>query len=127
MDFNDAIAYALRGGVILSAALLLLGLALLVINGRSGQYTVSQIASTASLVNSSYFNARAIITGVQTMNPVSIMFLGLVVLIATPIVRVVLGIAQFMKEKDWLYTAITLIVFFNLIFAIFILPSVLHL
>jgi uncharacterized membrane protein len=38
---------------------------------------------------------------------------------------VVLGIAQFAKERNKLYTVITVIVLFNLMFAIFILPVIL--
>ncbi len=126
MDFNDAIAYALRAGVIVSAALLFIGFLLLMIKGKAGYYSINEIASTASVVNSSYYSANTLIKGTLSFDPIAIMFLGLVILIATPVIRVVLGIAQFIKEKDWIYTVITLIVFFNLIFAIFILPSILH-
>lgn len=126
MDFNDVIAYTLRIGVLISAALLILGFVLLVVSGKSGYYSINEIASTASMVNSSYFNANTIITGTITLNPVAIMFLGLVVLIATPVLRVALGLAQFIKEKDYIYSIITAIVLFNLLFAIFILPSLIH-
>jgi uncharacterized membrane protein len=49
------------------------------------------------------------------------------VLIATPVLRVALGIASFAMEKDWLYVFITTVVFINLMLAIFILPSIMHL
>ncbi len=127
MDFNDVIAYALRAGVLISAALLFLGFALLIAKGKAGYYSVNEITSTASMINSSYFNANTIIEGIVTMNPLAIMFLGLVVLIATPVLRVALGLAQFIKEKDYIYSIITAIVLFNLIFAIFILPKIMHL
>ncbi len=126
MDFNDVIAYTLRAGVLISAALLFIGFLMLVIKGRSGYYSIDEIASTASMINSSYFNANTIIKGTITLNPVAIIFLGLVVLIATPVLRVALGLAQFIKEKDYIYSIITAIVLFNLVFAIFILPSLLH-
>ncbi|MFP3224730.1 MAG: DUF1634 domain-containing protein [Nitrososphaeria archaeon] len=126
MDFNDVIAYSLRAGVLISAALLFIGFMLLIIEGRAGYYSISQVTSTASLINSSYFNANTLIKGTMSMNPIAIMFLGLVVLIATPVLRVVLGLAQFIREKDYIYSAITAVVLFNLLFAIFILPSLLH-
>jgi Predicted membrane protein len=127
MDFNDVIAYSLRVGVLISAALLFIGFMLLLIEGKAGYYSINQIASTASMINSSYFNANTLIKGTVSMNPVAIMFLGLVVLIATPVLRVALGLAQFIREKDYIYSTITAIVLFNLLFAIFILPSFLHL
>jgi uncharacterized membrane protein len=126
MDFNDVIAYSLRAGVLISAALLFIGFMLLIIEGKAGYYSISQVTSTASLINSSYFNANTFIKGTMSMNPIAIMFLGLVVLIATPVLRVVLGLAQFIREKDYIYSAITAVVLFNLLFAIFILPSLLH-
>jgi uncharacterized membrane protein len=126
MDFNDVIAYSLRAGVLISAALLFIGFMLLIIEGRAGYYSISQVTSTASLINSSYFNANTLIKGTMSMNPIAIMFLGLVVLIATPVLRVVLGLGQFIREKDYIYSAITAVVLFNLLFAIFILPSLLH-
>lgn len=126
MDFNDVIAYSLRAGVLISAALLFIGFMLLIIEGRAGYYSISQVTSTASLINSSYFNANTLIKGTMSMNPIAIMFLGLVLLIATPVLRVVLGLAQFIREKDYIYSAITAVVLFNLLFAIFILPSLLH-
>jgi len=126
MDFNDVIAYSLRAGVLISAALLFIGFMLLIIEGKAGYYSISQVTSTASLINSSYFNANTLIKGTMSMNPIAIMFLGLVLLIATPVLRVVLGLAQFIREKDYIYSAITAVVLFNLLFAIFILPSLLH-
>ena len=36
--------------------------------------------------------------------------LGLLLLIATPIARVVFSVAGFARQRDWLYVAITLIV-----------------
>jgi uncharacterized membrane protein len=84
MDFNDVIAYSLRTGVLISAALLFIGFMLLIIEGKAGYYSISQVTSTASLINSSYFNANTLIKGTMSMNPIAIMFLGLVVLIATP-------------------------------------------
>ncbi|NAY82330.1 MAG: DUF1634 domain-containing protein [Thaumarchaeota archaeon] len=126
MDFNNVIAYSLRAGVLISAALLFIGFMLLIIEGRAGYYSISQVTSIASLINSSYFNANTLIKGTMSMNPIAIMFLGLVVLIATPVLRVVLGLAQFIREKDYIYSAITAVVLFNLLFAVFILPSLLH-
>ncbi len=36
--------------------------------------------------------------------------LGLLVLIATPIARVIFSVVGFIRQRDWLYTAITVVV-----------------
>jgi uncharacterized membrane protein len=44
---------------------------------------------------------------------------GLIVLIATPIVRVLFSLIGFFFEKDWVYVVITAIVFIVLMFSLF--------
>ena len=125
MDFNDVIAYALRIGVIISAVLIIIGVALLFARGDSNGYTLNQIARPNSIVNSSLFQPSEVISGVPSLRPLDFIYLGLMVLIATPVVRVILGIVQFALERNKLYVVITAIVLFNLMFAIFILPIIL--
>ncbi|MCI2414130.1 MAG: DUF1634 domain-containing protein [Candidatus Aramenus sp.] len=122
MDFNDLIGNALRIGVIISSAFIILGSVLLFVMGHSNSYTLSQISSPESVVNTSEFPPTQVIKGVEDLQPLDVIFLGLMILIATPVIRVALGIAQFASERNKLYTVITAIVFFNLMFAIFILP-----
>ncbi len=122
MDFNDLIGNALRIGVIISSVFIILGSVLLFVVGHSNGYTLSQISSPESVVNTSEFPPIQVAKGVEDLQPLDLIFLGLMILIATPVVRVVLGIAQFASERNKLYTIITAIVFFNLMLAIFILP-----
>ena len=42
--------------------------------------------------------------------PAAVIQLGLLILIATPIARVIFSVFAFAAERDWLYVAITLIV-----------------
>ena len=125
MDINDAIGLALRVGVLLSAAIILIGVVLVFTHQGSNGFSLSQIATPNSRVNSSIFQPSEVIEGLSKLNGLDYVYLGLMVLIATPIIRVVLGIVQFVKERNKLYTIITVIVLFNLMFAIFILPVIL--
>jgi uncharacterized membrane protein len=125
MDINDAIGLALRVGVLLSAAIILIGVVLVFAHQGSNGFSLSQIAAPNSRVNSSVFQPSEVIGGLSELNGLDYVYLGLMVLIATPIIRVVLGIAQFAKERNKLYTIITVIVLFNLMFAIFVLPVIL--
>jgi uncharacterized membrane protein len=40
----------------------------------------------------------------------TLIWVGLLILVATPVARVVFSLAAFLLERDWTYTAITLIV-----------------
>ncbi len=51
---------------------------------------------------------------------------GVIFLLATPVLRVLLSILMFAMEKNRLYVAITLVVFMNLLIALFVLPAFLH-
>ena len=60
-----------------------------------------------------------ILHGVATLNPDSIIMLGLLVLIATPVARVGMCIVGFLFERDHLYTAISAIVLVILLYSLF--------
>ena len=51
---------------------------------------------------------------------------GVILLLATPVLRVLLSILMFAMEKNKLYVVITVIVLMNLLIAIFVLPALLH-
>ncbi|MDA8243889.1 MAG: DUF1634 domain-containing protein, partial [Elusimicrobia bacterium] len=44
--------------------------------------------------------------------------LGLLMLIATPIARVVFSVFGFLRERDWLYVAVTLVVLAILLYSL---------
>ena len=48
--------------------------------------------------------------GAFTLNPLYLIQLGLLVLIATPVVRVITCVAGFALERDWMYATVSLIV-----------------
>lgn len=125
VEFEDIIGWSLRIGVIISAILIIFGIALVVVNHGAGPYTFSQLVSPDSNISTKTISFNNFMNGVKDLNGVYIILLGLIVLIATPVLRVAIGIAQFAKQKDYLYTAITIVVFFNLMFAIFIIPHLL--
>ncbi len=123
MEMNDIISYGLRIGVIISFLLLALGSMLLFINGGGGGYTIKQLSMTNSSINSSQFSINGIMHGIGMLDGMDIIMLGLIVLVATPIVRVLLSIVAFVVERNPLYTIITIIVLTDLMIAIFIIPK----
>lgn len=122
-SFEDIIGWSLRIGVLISAALIIFGMALIYVHRGAGDYAFNTLVTPKSPVNTSvlpvsYISSR----NLATLNGLSYILLGLVVLMATPILRVAIGIAQFASERNWLYTFITAVVFTNLMLAIFVIP-----
>jgi uncharacterized membrane protein len=61
----------------------------------------------------------AVVSGLVDMRPVALAQAGLLVLIATPVVRVLTSVVGFALEGDRLYAAITLIVLAILLVSLF--------
>jgi uncharacterized membrane protein len=95
-----AIAWVLRGGVALAGALIALGLFARLLSGEA-----PPILSPLS--------------GLHGLGPDSLMTLGLLVLIALPVVRVAMTVILFVVERDYIYLAITGFVLFVLLFGLF--------
>lgn len=103
-DTEIIISKTLRFGVILSAITIVFGLLLLIITRNSG-YSGSSFPTSPI----------QIIKGLFLLKPYAVILTGLLILILTPVFRVGISILTFLREKDYLYVAITTIVFFILI------------
>jgi uncharacterized membrane protein len=125
MDMNYVISYVLRIGVVASVLLVSAGFILLFVNNGSNGLALSQIASANSGINSSIFTVPAIIGGIFAYQGIDFILLGLIVLMATPVTRVFFSIFAFLYNKNWIYAVITLIVFIDLMIAVFVVPSLL--
>jgi uncharacterized membrane protein len=93
----------LRGGVILSAAIMVVGLA-----GFYARYARGGL--TVGLATAPPHSLSGVLSGLSHGDPVAIIALGLLVLLATPVVRVVISVAVFASARDRLFTLITLVV-----------------
>ncbi len=121
-DIEKAISYSLITGVIISSGLIILGLAFIFAQGGAGPYGFAQISSFTSAVNSKTFGVNEVFSGLSAFNGISYIYLGIMVLIVTPIMRVILLIFQFLYERNRLYFIISVIVLFNMLFALLLLP-----
>jgi len=121
ISIEDTISDVLRIGTLLSAILVAFGLVLLFINNGGG-FSISSLESPSSNVNSLTFSISDMINGLSKFNGISFIFIGVIVLIATPIMRVIMSILYFIKQKDRLYVAITTIVLLGILVALFIVP-----
>lgn len=98
------IGVVLRSGVVLSAAIICLGLVLLVVKGLfTGQMRIDAALPYPRSLG-------ALLAGLLALDPASVLSLGLVVLIATPFARVAVSIVAFAVERDWRYVVVTALV-----------------
>jgi uncharacterized membrane protein len=120
LDMNIVISNLLRFGVILSSAFIVVGLAIIFVkNPPAFPATVEQL--TASNFGKTTLDAGVLLSGVAAANAIYVIQLGLIILLATPVVRVAASVILFAAEKDRTYVAITLIVLGILIVSIFVI------
>jgi uncharacterized membrane protein len=108
------IGHTLRIGVITAAAIVLIGGILYLVENASTtpHYQTFHAASNSSDTLS------GVIQNVRDLNGEGIIQLGLLVLIATPILRVIFSIIAFALERDVLYLVATLIVLAVLLYSV---------
>ena len=108
------IGQLLRAGVLLAAAVVLFGAALYL--GRSHAAITNYHQFT--MERESLRSMQGIVALAAHFNSQGIIQLGLLLLIATPIARVIMAGVGFYIEKDWLYTVVCAIVLGVLLFSL---------
>jgi len=113
-QLESSIAYMLLTGVIVSALLVFLGGVLYLHNGSRAvpDYRHFRLASPALR------SVAGIVHGAMALEPDSVIQLGLVILIATPVVRVVFCVVGFLRQRDRLYLVISTAVFCILVYSL---------
>ena len=102
-QFEQIIANLLRVGVSVAACVVLLnGICYLVGHGREhASYSAFQPA---------VYSFRDIEQGVSTGNCIAMIELGLLLLIATPVLRVAVSFVEFLREHDYRFAFLTIFV-----------------
>jgi uncharacterized membrane protein len=90
------ISQVLRGGVFLS---------MLIIASGSVWFFLDPSSYHAPLTT-----LPSVIQGITQGNPRALIMMGLLLLLATPVIRVAISVTLFALEHDWLFVAITVIV-----------------
>jgi len=112
---DQIMAVLLRSGVLLSASLVFIGGVIYlwrhdlpVTNYRVFQGEPQELRTVGGILREAgKFHGRGLIQ------------LGLLLLIATPVARVLFSVLAFLYEKDWTYVAITMIVLALLCYSLF--------
>ena len=115
---NDVISDLLKYGVIVSAVIIAAGVVLTFANTPE-----SFPSSLQLLVSTNYGEPHGgisgLASGLASGSPASVLQLGLIVLLATPVARVIASVILFAAERDGKYVAITLIVLCVLLLSTF--------
>ena len=108
------IGYTLRIGVVTAAMIVLIGGVLYLVQNHSTavHYDAFHAASKHS------DNLSGIVRNVRAWNSYGIIQLGLLVLIATPIMRVMFSVIAFALERDIVYVVVTLVVLGVLLYSL---------
>ncbi len=118
-ELNDDIAKILRYGVVLSTVMVAVGLVMMLVAPPAGAPGTLQ-GTIAANFGRPTLNPSALLEGIADGNGVSVLELGALILIATPITRVAASVLLFLRESDMLYVGVTLLVLGMLLFAIFV-------
>ena len=105
-DMQSIIGWILRAGVAASMVLVIIGGAFFVYRHGHSIPDYSHFKGVPYFIH----NTDGIIAGALDLKGQAIIQLGIILLIATPVMRVAFSAIGFVLEKDYLYTAITLIV-----------------
>jgi uncharacterized membrane protein len=100
-DYSAVIGWILRGGAMLSAAIVLFGLLLLLL--RPGDLAETSLQVFPHTLNQ-------VLTGLLVSQPQAVIAAGLLLLLATPVMTVTTAAVTFALERDRRYVVIALVV-----------------
>ena len=118
-----AISRILRIGIILSAVVIGIGIVIILASPPVGAPPSIQSAVT-SRFGGPTLTFSGWLAGFGRGDALSVLQLGTLVLLATPLVRVGASVILFLKERDMLYVTVTLVVLAMLLFAILVLGPI---
>jgi uncharacterized membrane protein len=112
---EQVVGNLLRGGVLLAALIVLTGgiLYLYRYGGKPADY------HEFHGVEPQFCSPIGIAQAAMSRSSRAIIQLGLLVLIATPVARVIFSVFAFARERDWAYVGITLVVLVILLYSVF--------
>jgi len=124
-SMNVVIGKVLRYGVLLSGMLIILGTTGLALTNGASDTSGMLIYNPNFIPHDSIdVSPSGLVHGIVAFAPFSWIELGVVVLIATPVARVLISVFLFAAERDRLYVLITAVVLALLLFSILVTPSI---
>jgi uncharacterized membrane protein len=124
-SMNKILGIVLRSGVVVSGTIIAIG-TILFISNHSLDDTSSYLAYNPGLIPHGNFpvSLASIASGLVSFDPFSIIALGFLVLLATPVARVALSLFLFAAERDRKFVYLTAAVLAILLFSILVTPLI---
>lgn len=121
IGIQEAISLVLKIGVLTSMSFVVIGVLLIFITGRADGYSLSELSNLTapytSQLNSSTLDPSGILHGLSVLDGAYYITLGLWILVFTPISVLVISILEFVRDQNYKYVIISLIVLINMFFA----------
>ena len=114
-DMQVIIGWILRAGVVISMAFVFIGGIFFIYRHGHSIPDYSKFKGIPQFITS----FDGIINGILHLKGQAIIQFGIVLLIATPVIRVAFSAVGFLMEKDYLYTAITFVVLLIILASMF--------
>lgn len=112
------ISHVLRAGVLLSGAVIALGLVLLMVRGAGPNDPVSLTALRLQDGHPPPVRPGDLVRQALTAHPIAVIQIGVLLLILTPMCRVAMTVWLFVEQRDPVFVAITLVVLAVLVFGL---------
>jgi len=106
----SGVYYVLLGGMLVSSALFLIGIIRAMLHPQDYPLTSAWVRQQ--------YHLHTVLHGLATFNPVTLMMVGTVLLILTPLARVVVSIHAFAVDRDHKYVIVTSIVLLVMILTV---------
>ena len=114
------ISFLLRAGVILSLFVIAFGLTLSFTHHRDYIHSRGELPQLTGSARVFPHTLGETLDGARQFRGEAFIVIGLLLLIATPVMRVAVSIVAFMLERDWIFVTITSVVLALLILSFFL-------
>jgi uncharacterized membrane protein len=119
------IGNVLRYGVLTSGLVTFIGVLRLALTSSYSDISSMLVYNPDTIPHSIFsFTLGGLLTGLASFDPYSLIELGVILLIATPVSRVSISVFLFAAEKDRLYVLITAVVLTLLLFSMLVTPFI---
>jgi uncharacterized membrane protein len=124
-SMSAVVGNALRYGVLLSAAVIIFGILELVATSGTSDVSGSIIYNPDAVPHGNFdISLSGLLSGLIGLQPYSLIELGAIILIATPVSRVLISVFLFAAEGDRVYVAVTAVVLSLLLFSLLVAPFI---
>jgi uncharacterized membrane protein len=125
-SMNIVIGKVLRYGVTLSALVILLGVLGLAAASGSSDSSSFLTYDQGTIPHGTWYQVSlsSLASGLIALTPYAWIELGVILLIATPVTRVLISVFLFAAERDRLYVLITAVVLVLLLFSMLVTPFI---